>query len=390
MSAPQRPEERRSGTRAVHAGLPAPAQGQPFLPGPVFAGPYHHAGDVDDAQFSYHRFGNPTWSNYEAALAELERGEAVAFSSGMAAVSATLLAVCGPGDVFVGPSDAYPGVREVARTHLEPLGVDVRLAPTDQAALIDAIRSHPPARLVMVEVPSNPALDVIDVRRLADAVHEGGGLLAVDNTLATPLLQQPLELGADLSVASATKALSGHSDVMLGHVASRSPELIDALRNHRRRNGAVPGPFEVWLAHRSLATLDVRLERQSANALAVAEALIDHPLVGDLRYPGLPSHPAHELAARQMGGRFGPVLGFTLPSAEIAQRFLAACSLVAEATSFGGVHSSAERRARWGTDDVAEGWIRLSAGLEDARDLVADVLAALEVGSGSVVRTTPS
>jgi cystathionine gamma-lyase len=384
VSAPE-PPDRAPGTRAVHAGLPAPAQGEPFLPGPVFAAPFHLAGDADAHRYGYHRYGNPTWSHYEAALGELEGGEAVVLPSGMAAVTATLLSVLEPGDVFVGPSDAYPGVRDVAATHLVPMGVDVRLVPTDEAALAEAVKD---ARLVLVEVPSNPALDVIDLRALAGAVHENGGLLAVDNTLATPLLQRPLELGADLSVASATKALTGHADVMLGHVVARSPGLVEGLRSFRGRTGSVPGPFEVWLAHRSLATLDVRLARQCANALALAEALSAHRLVSDVRYPGLPSHPGHALAARQMGGRFGPVLGFTLPGADVAQRFLGACSLVAEATSFGGVHSSAERRARWGTDAIAEGWIRLSAGLEDARDLVADVLGALEVAAGSSVGTT--
>jgi cystathionine gamma-lyase len=381
-----RPTDRGAGTRAVHAGLPAPAQGEPFLPGPTFAAPFHLAGDPDSAPYGYHRYGNPTWTQYEAALAELELGPAVVFASGMAATTAVLLELLEPGDVFVGPSDAYPGVRQVAAAHLVPTGVEVRLVPTDEQAIRDAMTAHPPASLVWVEAPSNPELAVIDIEALAADAHAAGALLAIDNTLATPLAQQPLELGADISMSSATKALTGHSDLVLGHVACRDPELAARLVAGRSRTGAIAGPFEVWLAHRSLATLDVRLERQCSNALALAEALAADPRVCGVRYPGLPGHPGHEVAARQMGGRFGMVVGFELQDAGTAQAFLAACALVAEATSFGGNHTTAERRARWGTDAVSEGFIRLSAGLEDAADLVADVIHALDVASSS--RTT--
>jgi len=376
-------EDRGKGTRAVHAGLPAPAQGEPFLPGPTFAGPYHLAGDADSHRYGYQRYGNPTWTRYEAALSDLENGTAVVFPSGMTAVTATLLELLAPGDVLVAPSDAYPGVRDVAAAHLVPLGVDVRLVPTDEHAIREALDG---ARLVWVEVPSNPALDVLDLAALAADVHAAGALLAVDNTLATPLAQRPLDLGADISMSSATKALTGHSDLILGHAATRDPKHAEALGAWRSRSGTIPGPFEVWLAHRSLATLDVRLERQSANALALAEFLAtDHRVTG-VRYPGLPDHPGHDVAARQMGGRFGPVLGFELEDASMAQRFLAGCELVAEATSFGGNHTTAERRARWGTDAVSEGFVRLSAGLEDPEDLIADIVRALDAASSS--RTT--
>ena len=369
-----------NGTRAVHAGLPAPAQGEPFLPGPTFAGPYHLAGDADSHRYGYQRYGNPTWTRYEAALSELEHGQAVVFPSGMTAVTATLLELLEPGDVLVAPSDAYPGVRDVAAAHLVPMGIDVRLVPTNETAIREAL---PGASLVWVEVPSNPALDVIDIAALAGDVHAAGALLAVDNTLATPLAQRPLDLGADISMSSATKALTGHSDLILGHAATRDPKHADALEAWRSRAGAIPGPFEVWLAHRSLATLDVRLERQCSNALALAEFLSgDHRVTG-VRYPGLPGHAGHEVAARQMGGRFGPVLGFELESEDVAQRFLAGCELIAEATSFGGNHTTAERRARWGTDAVSEGFVRLSAGLEDAADLIADIVGALDAASSS-------
>jgi len=374
-----RPADRGAGTRAVRAGLPAPAQGEPFLPGPTFAGPYHLAGDADSHRYGYQRYGNPTWTRYETALSELEGGQALVFPAGMSAVTAVLMALLEPGDRLVAPSDAYPGIRDVAASHLVPAGIDVQLVPTDEGAIREAMAGG--AKLVWVEVPSNPGLDVLDLARLADDVHVAGALLGVDNTLGTPLAQRPLELGADLSMSSATKALTGHADLNLGHVAVRDPKLAEPLLAWRSRTGAIPGPFEVWLAHRSLATLDVRLQRQCANALALAEALQGCDGVTGVRYPGLPSHPGHEVAARQMNGRFGMVLGFELADADTAQRFLAGCELVAEATSFGGVHTTAERRARWGTDAVTEGFIRMSAGLEDAADLVADVLRAVDAAA---------
>ena len=373
-----RPTERGAGTRAVHAGLPAPEQGEPFLPGPTFAAPFHLAGDKDAHRYGYQRYGNPTWTRYEAALGELELGTAVVFPSGMAAVTSVLMELLEPGGAVVAPADAYPGVRDVAAAHLVPQGIDVRLVPTDERAIREAL---PGASLVWVEVPSNPELAVLDLAALADDVLAAGALLAVDNTLATPLAQRPLELGADISMSSATKALTGHSDLVLGHIATARPELAERVAAWRSRNGAIAGPFEVWLAHRSLATLDVRLRRQCDNALALAETLAADARVHGVRYPGLASHPGHEIAARQMNGLFGMVVGFELADEDTAQAFLAACELVAEATSFGGNHTTAERRARWGTDAVSEGFIRLSAGLEDADDLIADVLHALDTAA---------
>jgi cystathionine gamma-lyase len=351
----------RPGTRAVHAGLPEARLGEPFLPGPVLASSFHLAGDADPAA-GYGRFGNPTWERYEAALGELEGGEVVSFASGMAAVSAVLLALVRPGDVLVCVDDAYPGVRSIAREHLEPRGVEVRGVPTDDAALLAAL---PGARLVWVESPSNPELRVVDLPALAAAARAAGALLAVDGTLATPLRQRPLELGVALSVASGTKALSGHSDLLIGHVASRDPELLAQVRAWRTLTGGIPGPFEAWLAHRSLATLGIRVERQEANAEALAGLLAAHPAVRGARWPGV-----------------GCVVAFELAGAEPAQRFIDACRLVADATSFGGVHASAERRARWGTDAVGEGFVRFSCGVEDTQDLLADVAAALDVIAG--------
>jgi cystathionine gamma-lyase len=361
-------------TRVVHAGLEASRQGEPLLPGPTFAAPFHLVGDPAGAPFGYGRDDNPTWRRYEAALGELEDAEAVLFSSGMAAVSAVVLPALRPGDVLVAPSDGYPGIRGIAGEHLEPRGVDVRLVPTDEAAIVGALDG---ATLVWVETPSNPGLDVAGIAALAKAAHAAGAELVVDNTLATALGQRPLDLGADAVVTSCSKALSGHSDLVLGVVTTRDGERAEALRAWRTRTGSIPGPFEAWLAHRSLATLDVRLARAAANAMALAELLAGRDDVTGVRYPGRPGDPGHATAATQMT-RFGPVVGFVLDGAERAQAFLAASRLITEATSFGGLHTTAERRGRWGTDAVPDGFIRLSAGIEAIEDLVADVAAALD------------
>jgi cystathionine gamma-lyase len=344
-------------TRAAHAGLPAPADGEPFLPGPTLAAPYHLAGPADASRFNYGRYDNPSWAHLEDALSELEGAHAVAFASGMAAVTAVVVPALHGGDVLVAPSDAYPGIRTIARDVLQPNGVEVRLVPTDDAAFREAL---PGATLVWMESPSNPCLDVLDLRALAAEARAQGALVAVDNTLAGPLRQRPLELGADFSMTSATKNLAGHSDLVMGVVAVADPERAAALRAWRTATGSIPGPFEAWLVHRSLATLALRLERQEANARALAELLRTRDDVTGVRWPG-----------------FGSVVSFDLGSEDRAQAFLAACELVAEATSFGGLHSNAERRARWGTDAVGEGFIRLNAGIEDAADLLADVERAL-------------
>jgi cystathionine gamma-lyase len=376
--APRKAPPGRPATRVVHAGLPHAVQGEPFLPGPVLAAPFHLAGPSDASRYGYARYANPTWSAYERALGELEGGEVVLFSSGMAAVAAVLMGGLGEGDVAVVPGDCYPGVRTIAIEQLRPRGVEVRIVATGDEAIRAAFGG---ATLVWVETPSNPGLDVLDVAALAADAHAAGAQLVIDNTLATPLTQRPLELGADLSMSSASKLMSGHSDLVLGYVAARDPQRAQALRTWRGLTGAIAGPLETWLAHRSLATLDVRHERQCATALRLAEALAARGDVADVRYPGLASHPAHALAARSFGGRYGCVVCFDLETEQRAQAFLGACRLVAEATSFGGVHSSAERRLRWGIDDVSPGFIRLSTGLEDPGDLLADVLGALDASA---------
>ncbi|MFH8556030.1 cystathionine gamma-lyase [Streptomyces celluloflavus] len=366
------------GTRVVRAGLPEPAAYEPALPGPVFAAHYHLPGDAV-GPYTYGRDGNPTWTRLEQAIGELESPDeavhTVAFASGMAAITAVLFSQLRAGDTVVLPNDGYQLLLAV-RTRLESYDIEVRTAPTAHDAQLDVLDG---ARLLWIETPSNPGLDVCDIRRLAEAAHARGILVAVDNTLATPLGQRPLDLGADFSVASGTKALTGHGDVLLGYVTTRDAALADSVRLWRKTVGAIPGPMESWLAHRSLATLALRVRQQADGALALAEALRDRPEITGLRHPGLPTDPAHALAVRQMRpGRFGCVVSFALPDHAHAERFLAALTLVDDATSFGGVRSTAERRARWGGDAVPEGFIRFSVGVEDPADLVADVLAALD------------
>ncbi|GLY94572.1 cystathionine gamma-lyase [Actinoplanes sp. NBRC 103695] len=359
------------GTHVVHAGLPEPVPGQPFLPGPVFAAPYHLDPDAGPGLNGYGRPDNPTRRGLEAAVGSLEGGQVRAFASGQAAITALLLSVLRSGDTVVLPSDGYFPVRAFAEGTLRDLGVSTILAPTaGPRPALDGVR------LVLIETPANPGLDVCDVRETADAAHAAGALLAVDNTTATPLGQRPLELGADLVVASGTKALTGHSDVLLGYVATNDDQLLDKITTWRTQTGGIPGAFDCWLAHRSLATLDLRLGRQTANAAAIAAMLRDRSDVTGVRWPGLPDDPSYEICARQMR-RIPGVLSFDLGGADRVARFLKASALVFAATSFGGLHTSADRRAQWG-DDTAEGFVRLSCGIEDTEDLIADLTVALD------------
>jgi cystathionine gamma-lyase len=360
------------GTRVVRAGLPQPEQGAPFLPGPVFAAPFHLRGEVASSDWSYTRYGNPTFARYEAALSELEGGDVVIFATGMAAAAALLLTGLSPGAAVAMDHGCYLGVRRLAEAHLEPRGVEVRLAPPTE--LERAVRG---AQMLWLETPSNPKLEVYDIAALAEAARATGAITVVDNTTAGPLFQKALDLGAEFALTSATKHLAGHADVMLGYVATRDGERAQALRDWRTKAGSVPGPFEVWLAHRSLPTLALRLERASANALALSKTLSARDDVTGVRYPGLVTDPGHDVARRQMRG-YGTIVAFDVGGRERAERFLGAAELVTEASSFGGTQTSAERRARWHGDDVSEGFIRLSAGCEETVDLVADVERALE------------
>lgn len=359
-------------TRCVHAGLPEPVPGQPFLPGPVLAAPYHldHDG-VRPGTDGYGRGDSPTRRLLEAAIGELEGGDCLAFASGQAAISALLMAVLRTGDTLMIPSDGYYNVRTLAASTLAGLGVRTVETPT-----AGPLPSFDGVRLVLLETPANPSLDVADIAAVAAAAHAAGALVAVDNTAATPLGQRPLDLGADVCVASATKAISGHSDLLLGYVATRSPELLAGVSSWRSLAGAIPSAFDCWLARRSLATLDLRLRQQTATAAVLTEVLLAHPAATNVRWPGHPGDPSYTLASSQMR-RVPGIIGFELASAAHATAFFDAARLIAAATSFGGLHTSGDRRAQWG-DTTAPGFIRLSCGIEDPDDLAADLRAALD------------
>jgi cystathionine gamma-lyase len=294
----------------------------------------------------------------------------------MAAVSAVLLACARAGDRVVLPADGYYATRVLAAEELARFGLRVDRVPTREIAEVAARGDLDGARLVLLETPSNPELDVCDIAAVARATRAAGAVLAVDNTTATPLGQRPLDLGADVTVGSDTKALTGHSDLLLGHLSTRDDELHARLKAWRDHTGATPGPFEAWLGHRSMSTLDLRLARQAENAAAVAELLAGHPAVRGVRWPWRAGDPSFELAARQML-RPGGVVSAELAGEDAVARLLAGARIWAAATSFGGVHSTVDRRAQWGGDAVAPGFVRFSCGIEDTADLVADLAAAL-------------
>ena len=363
-------------TEILHAGYRPVKDAGPYLEGPQFSSTYTTPGDPSQYGLTYGRFQNPTWAAWEAVLATLDGGEAIAFASGMAAVSAVFGVTLKPGDVVVLPSDCYYTTRVLAANWLERVGVQVRLAPTRGNGQAEALDG---ARLLWIETPSNPQLDVCDIRHLVQVADARGVLTVVDNTTATAYLQRPLALGVTYVVASDTKALTGHSDLVLGHAATRDPERAAALRAWRTQHGSIPGPMETWLAHRAVATLPLRVTRQCDTALRLATLLASRGDIEAVHYPGLSTHPGHAVAARQMDA-FGTVVSFDLSTRARAEAFLGALTLVKEATSFGGVHSNAERRARWGGDAVSEGFIRFSVGCEAPEDLLADVEQALAAG----------
>jgi cystathionine gamma-lyase len=357
-------------TRVLHLDSKRRAANEAFSP-PIVNTSVYALPPQPSGPYQYARWGNPTWTALEEALTLLEGAETITFPSGMAAIAAVFFGLLKSGDRVLLPADGYYTTRICADHYLAPIGV---AADTCATAALDA---HDLAgyRMVLIETPSNPGLDLADIRAVAQRAHAAGAIVVVDNTTMTPLGQRPLELGADLVLSSDTKALNGHSDVLFGHVASNDAALIGAVRDWRRVTGAIPGPFESWLVHRGLETLELRLARMNASAQALAERLASHAKVQTVAYPGLPAHPQHALAQRQMLAG-GCLIGLTLADAAAAERFIAACPCLRPATSFGGVHSSAERRARWG-DAVPEGFVRLSVGCEPTEVLWNEIRLAL-------------
>src|SRR5436305_1936464 len=370
-------------TRAIHAGQePDPTTGA--LTVPIYqTSTYLQDAVGENKGYDYSRASNPTRSALQACLASLEGAEqGVAFASGLAATT-TLMHLVNPGDRIVAVADVYGGVYRMFSQVYEPKGYVFEWVSADEINRNLADHLDDRTRIVWLETPTNPLLNVIDIRAAADAAHAAGAMVVVDNTFATPYLQRPLELGADIVVHSTTKYLGGHSDVVGGFAATNDPTIAERLQFLQKSLGAVPGPFDCWLVLRGIKTLAVRMRQHCENAHAVALTLAQHPRVDQVLYPGLPTHPGHGIAARQMRD-FGGMISFLVGSEEEAVELVARTRIFQLAESLGGVESLIEHPARMTHASTADApfaaprsLIRLSVGLESAEDLVADLEAAL-------------
>jgi len=370
-------------TRAIHAGQePDPATGAVITP--IYQTSTYVQEEVGKHKgYDYSRVANPTRTALETALASLEGAEhGLAYSSGLGATT-TIMHLVDPGERVVLIADVYGGVYRMTSQVYEPKGYKFTYVPADEFDDNLALYLGDDVRLVWVETPSNPLLNVVDIRLAAQAAHKAGALLAVDNTFATPYLQQPLELGADLVVHSTTKYLGGHSDVIGGFIATNDTALAERLRFLQKSLGAVPGPFDCWLVLRGIKTLAVRMRQHCDNARRVAEFLNGHAGVERVLYPGLPGHPGHEVARTQMRD-FGGMVSFLAESEEEAVAFCARTKLFQLAESLGGVESLVEHPARMTHASTADApfaaprnLVRLSVGIESIDDLVDDLAAAL-------------
>ena len=364
-------------TVAVTAGRPEHVVDAPLNPPVVFASTYVGAHDTDAAKIGYGRYGNPTWQALEQAIGALEGGRALTFASGMAAAHAVLELVP-TGGVIVIPHNCYLGIAEAIERRAARYGWQVRRV--NVADTTEVLTAADGADVVWIESPTNPTIEVADLPRLGMNLSPSS-LFVVDNTFATPLLQRPLESGADIVLHSATKMLSGHSDVVLGAVVTRADDTqtFEGLDAIRRSFGASPGPMEVYLVLRGLRTLPLRLAQAQASAHVLAERLVAHERVQRVRFPGLPTDPGHDQARRTMSG-FGSLISIDLADAQSAEAFVDACSLWVFATSLGGVESTLERRRRWKSElrSIPEGLVRLSVGIEHVEDLWSDLAQALD------------
>jgi cystathionine gamma-synthase len=328
----------------------------------------------------YARSNSRVAEEAERLLGELEDATALLFASGMTAWTVLCLSELAPGDAVAVPAVGYYGYDTLGETLLERWGVELRhYRPEDANAFADAARG---ARIALIETPANPTLAIIDIAAAAEAAHAGGALLVCDNTVATPLLQRPLDLGADVTLQSGTKALNGHSDTLAGVLAMRDQDLAERIRHVRSEVGGILAPDGAWLLLRGMRTLVVRLQRQSATALEIARRLQSHDRVAAVHYPGLEDHPGHDIARRQMNGGFGGLLAFETPDAASAEAVETALRVIHPATSLGSVETLIERRDRIEpAGRIAPGLLRLSAGLEHVDDLWDDLSQAL---SGSL------
>ncbi|WP_283135461.1 cystathionine gamma-synthase [Rhizohabitans arisaemae] len=373
-------------TLAIHAGQEADARTGAVVP-PIYATSTYKQDGVGGRRsgYEYSRTANPTRTALEECLAALEDGtRAFAFASGMAAEDTLLRTVCGPGDHVVIPNDAYGGTYRLFAKVYGRWGLDWDAAPLTSVEAVRAAIRPGTTKAVWVETPTNPLLSVADIGALAGVAHDAGALLIVDNTFATPYLQQPLALGADVVVHSTTKYAGGHSDVVGGALVVADAELGERIAFHQNAMGAVAGPFDAWLTLRGLKTLAVRMDRHCDNAERVAELLVRHPRVVEVFYPGLPGHPGHEAASKQMR-RYGGMVSFRVEGGE--QAALRVCDrtrLFTLAESLGGVESLIEHPGRMTHASVAGSalevpadLVRLSVGIESADDLLEDLRQAL-------------
>ena len=376
----------RFATRAIHAGQePDPPTGATVPPIHVTS-TYTQESPGQHKGYDYSRSGNPTRSRLEESLAALENGSACcAFASGLAATN-SLFTTLSPGDAVVCYSDLYGGTYRLLEKNYRRWGLEARYTD-DTAAASFARLVDSKTKLLWVETPSNPLLRILDIAALAKIAHQAGGLLAEDNTFATPALQQPVSLGADYVIHSTTKYIGGHSDLIGGAVIVKDAALIEPLSFQQMAVGAVPGPFDVYLTHRGIKTLDIRMQRHSENARQIAEHFVGHKAVESVVYPGLPNHPEHELAGRQMSA-FGGMVSLVLAGGrDAAYRLCERTRVFALAESLGGVeslishpasmtHASIPKEVRE-SRGVTDGLVRLSVGIEDVEDLIEDLEQAL-------------
>lgn len=368
----------RPATSVVSLGRPPRETGSPLNPPITLTSTFVGSAVPQPGDQVYARFSNPSWEPLEDAIARLEGSTvpALSYASGMAAVSAAFSLIPN-GGVAVVPGASYNGTIGLAR-QLQAEGALV-LREVDPTRIEETIEAFTGADLVWLESPTNPLLDVLDLPILITAAKERGAIVVVDNTFSTPLRQRPLQFGADLVVHSATKFISGHSDVLLGLVVSKDEELRTRLLSKRTLQGAIPGPFEAWLTLRGLRTLAVRLDRAEATAMELAKRLAERPELSRVRYPGLATDPGHVRAAEQMDG-FGAMISIEFTGGvAAAERFVQSLGLITPATSLGGVETLAERRRRQPSEpkEVPESLVRLSIGIEHVEDLWADIDAAL-------------
>jgi cystathionine gamma-synthase len=373
-------------TLAIHAGQdPDPITGS-VVP-PIYQTSTYKQDGVGGLRggYEYSRTANPTRTALEECLAALEGGRrALAFASGMAAEDCLLRAVCRPGDRVIIPDDAYGGTYRLFSAVLQQWGLDYTPVHLPDTAAVRRSLAERPTRVLWVETPTNPLLAIADIAALAEAAHEAGALLVVDNTFASPRLQRPLTLGADVVVHSTTKYLGGHSDVVGGALVTSDAKIADDADYLRNATGGVPGPFDSWLTLRGIRTLAVRMDKHGENAMRVAQMLTSHPAVTEVMYPGLPAHPGHSVAAKQMSG-FGGMVSFRVHGGEEAA--VAVCGrtrLFTLGESLGGVESLIEHPGRMTHASVAGSplevpgdLVRLSVGIEDAADLLDDLRQAL-------------